>query len=216
MTKIIENEMVSIKNIETLLQNLSLNSNIDMNKLENDLKTSEIFDLSEIQKQLVNISSQNKTLKTKQSSLLKHFKVGKKRTREQSIFKRPVKRIKGFNQEPIWKHTHHWECPKNQQIIKYTPLEEIWKIFDKLKKTNGHSKEQHSYGTISKINTDSTSIPKLEHNFPDTYNDLDEEENNETKEYDENAELDGYPTDIEDDDDFHYLDYSDQEEIDSL
>ena len=89
-------------------------------------------------------------------------------------------------------------------------------IFDKLKKTNGHSKEQHSYGTISKINTDSTSIPKLEHNFPDTYNDLDEEENNETKEYDENAELDGYPTDIEDDDDFHYLDYSDQEEIDSL
>ena len=124
--------------------------------------------------------------------------------------------IKGFNQEPIWKHTHHWECPKNQQIIKYTPLEEIWKIFDKLKKTNGHSKEQHSYGTISKINTDSTSIPKLEHNFPDIYNDLDEEENNETKEYDENAELDGYPTDIEDDDDFHYLDYSDQEEIDSL
>ena len=118
---------------------------------------------------------------------------------------------------PLWKHTHHWECPKNQQIIKYyTPLEEIWKIFDKLKKTNGHSKEQHSYGTISKINTDSTSIPKLEHNFPDIYNDLDEEENNETKEYDENAELDGYPTDIEDDDDFHYLDYSDQEEIDSL
>lgn len=216
MTKFIENEMISIKNIETLLQNLSLNSNIDMNKLENDLKTSEIFDLSEIQKQLVNISSQNQTFKTKQSSLLKHFKVGKKRTREQSIFKRPVKRIKGFNQEPIWKYTHHWKCPKNQQIIKYTPLEEIWKIFDKLKKTNGHSKEQHSHGTISKINTDSTSIPKLEHNFPDTYNDLDEEENNEIKEYDENAELDGYPTDIEDDDDFHYLDYSDQEEIDSL
>ena len=44
MTKFIENEMISIKNIETLLQNLSLNSNIDMNKLENDLKTSEIFD----------------------------------------------------------------------------------------------------------------------------------------------------------------------------
>jgi len=216
MTKFIENEMVSIENIETLLQNLSLNSNIDMNKLQNDLKTSEIFDLSEIQKQLVNISNQNKTFKTKQSSLLKHFKVGKKRTREQSIFKRPVKRIKGFNQEPIWKYTHHSVCPKNQQIIKYTPLEEIWKIFDKLKKTNGHSKEQHSYGTISKINTDSTSIPKLEHNLHDIYNDLDEEENNETKEYDENAELDGYPTDIEDDDDYHYLDYSDQEEIDSL
>ena len=216
MTKFIENKMVSIKNIETLLQNLSLNSNIDMNKLENDLKTSEIFDLSEIEKQLVNISSQNQTFKTKQSSLLKHFKVGKKRNREQTIFKRPVKRIKGFNQEPIWKYTHHWECPKNKQIIKYTPLEEIWKIFDQLKKTNGHSKEQHSYGTISKINTDSTSIPKLEQNFPDTYNHLDEEENNETKEYDENAELDGYPTDIEDDDDFDYLDYSDQEEIDSL
>jgi hypothetical protein len=215
MTKFVKNNMDTIQNISSLLKNLSLNSNIDMNKLKNNLQTSDIFDLSEIEKQLTQISFQNIGTERKQSSLLNHFQVGKKRTREQSMFKRPVKRTKRLNQEPVWKYTHHWECPKNQQIVKYTPLDEIWKIFDQLKKTNGHPKEQKSSGSISKNNLNITNnIPYLEkYNDIDNEIYLDEQLNNETKDYDENAELDGYPTDIEDDDD---LDYSDQEEIDSL
>jgi hypothetical protein len=221
MTKFVKNNMITIQNIESLLTNLSLNSNVDMIKLKSDLKTSDIFDLSEIEKQLSDISSQNYVIERKQSSLLNNFKVGKKRTREQSMFKRPTKQIKRFNQEPVWKYTNKnrycknvkpsaQSLSQNQQIIKYTPLDEIWKIFDKLKektRINGHTKEEKSSGTVSKIDMN---LPYLENPYMYNQVNLEEEENNETREYDENAELDGYPSDIED---FYY---NNCEENDSL
>ncbi len=213
MTKFVKNNMITIQNIESLLTNLSLNSNVDMIKLESNLKTSDIFDLSEIEKQLSDISSKNYVIERKQSSLLNVFKVGQKRTREQSMFKRPTKQIKRFNQEPVWKYTNenrYRENPKNQQIIKYTPLDEIWIIFDKLKektRINGYTKEEKSSGTVYKIDINNYNLPYLEKS--DIYNQVDLEEE-EKKEYDENAELDGYSSDIED---FYY---SNCEEIDSL
>lgn len=224
MTKFVKNNMITIQNIESLLKNLSLNSNVDMIKLKSDLKTSDIFDLSEIEKQLSDISSKNYVIERKQSSLLNILKVGKKRTREQSMFKRPTKQIKRFNQEPVWKYTNENRycknvkpsappLPQNQQIIKYTPLDEIWKIFDKLKektRINGHTTEAKSSGTVSKIDTNTYNLPYLEKPYIYNQVNLEEEENNETREYDENAELDGYPSDIED---FYY---SNCEEIDSL
>ena len=79
MTKFVKNNMITIQNIESLLKNLSLNSNVDMIKLKSDLKTSDIFDLSEIEKQLSDISSKNYVIERKQSSLLNIFKVGKKK-----------------------------------------------------------------------------------------------------------------------------------------
>ena len=211
MTKFVKNNMITIQNIESLLTNLSLNSNVNMIKLESNLKTSDIFDLSEIEKQLSDISSKNYVIERKQSSLLNVFKVGQKRTREQSMFKRPTKQIKRFNQEPVWKYTNenrYRENPKNQQIIKYTPLDEIWRIFDKLKektRINGYTKEEKSSGIVYKIDINNYNLPYLEKS--DIYNQVDLEEE---EEYDENAELDGYSSDIED---FYY---SNCEEIDSL
>jgi hypothetical protein len=127
------------------------------------------------------------------------------------MFKRPTKQIKRFNQEPVWKYTNenrYRENPKNQQIIKYTPLDEIWRIFDKLKektRINGYTKEEKSSGIVYKININNYNLPYLEKS--DIYNQVDLEEE---EEYDENAELDGYSSDIED---FYY---SNCEEIDSL
>ena len=115
------------------------------------------------------------------------------------MFKRPTKRIKNQNQETVWKYTHcnkykkeeSWKHTNNQQLIKYKSIDDIWVIFDKLKKElrkNGHKNDKQIIKEVN--NLELPQLPELE-------------QIDEADEYDENAELDGYPSD----NDFYYNDY---------